>query len=46
MKKLLSLILTAAIILSRVPVQAFAEGEAESSYNINISSESWLVCTG
>ncbi len=41
MKKLLSLILTAAIMLSRVPVQAFAEGEAQGSYNINISADSW-----
>jgi len=41
MKQLLSLILTASIILSAFPVQVFAEGAVQNSYNINISSDSW-----
>ncbi len=41
MKKFLSLILTASIILSVFPVQVFAEGAVQNSYNINISSDSW-----
>lgn len=39
MKKLLSLILAFALMLSVLPVQAFAENEAQGSYNINIPAE-------
>ena len=41
MKKLLSLILAFALMLSVLPVQAFAENEAQGSYNINIPAECW-----